>query len=136
MLTLLEKVDLLQKAAIFREIRTESLARVAAVAQEANYAARHSLFRENDSADVMFFLIEGEVTVLRGGLECGKLRPPEVVGVLPLLAGKPEPESAVATQPLRVLRVDQQDFYEVMAEDFEVTRGILRTLVGQAAGGD
>ncbi len=135
MLTLLEKVNLLQKASIFNTVRTESLARVAAVAEEASYGARQLLFRENDAADTMFVLLEGEVALLREGKETRKLGPHQVVGALALLAGRSQPESAMATQPVRALRIDQQDFYDVMAEDFTVTRGILRSLVGLAAGG-
>lgn len=135
MLTLLEKVNLLQKAPIFNTVRTESLARVAAVAEEATYEARQLLFRENDAADTMFLLLEGEVALLHDGNEMRRLGPNQVVGALALLAGRSQPESAMATQPVQALRIDQQDFYDVMAEDFTVTRGILRALVGLAAGG-
>ncbi len=135
MLTLLEKVSLLQKAPIFRGIRTESLARVAAIAEEASYEPRHLLFRENDAADTMYVLLEGEVALMRNGRETSKLGAHQVAGVLPLLAGVIQPESALVTQPIHALRIDQQDFYDVMAEDFSITRGILRALVGLAAGG-
>jgi len=58
-----------------------------------------------------------------------------VVGALSLLAGALQPESAVASQPVRALRIEQQDFYDAMAEDFHLTRGVLRALVGMAVGG-
>lgn len=134
MLTLLEKVSLLQKAAVFQAIRTESLARVAAVAHETSFEPRHTLFRESDNPDTMYFVLEGEVSVLQNGLEKKKLGAHEVAGIMPLLAGEPYPTSAVATQAVRALRIDQQDFYDVLAEDFDVTRGILKALVGLAAG--
>ena len=57
-----------------------------------------------------------------------------MAGLLAFLAADSEPESAVATQPVRALRLDQEDFYEAMAEDFNLTRGILRALVTWAAG--
>lgn len=135
MLTLLEKVSLLQKAQIFRSLRTESLGGVAAIAEEVTYEVRHVLFRENEAADTMFVLLEGEVAVLRNGQETQKLGPNQVAGVLPVLAGGTQPETAVVRQPIRALRIDQQDFYDVMADDFGITRGILRALVGLAVGG-
>ncbi len=134
MLTLLEKVEILQRAPLFQGIRTESLARVGAIAQEISFDPRQTLFRENDSADSMFVVMEGEVSLLRNGVERKKAGPPDVVGALGLLGGTYQPESAVAAQPVRALKLDQQDFYDVMAENFEVTRGILRALVGMAAG--
>ncbi len=136
MLTLLEKVSLLQKAAVFRGIRTESLGRVAAVAHEASFDLRHTLYRESENPDTMYFLLEGEVTEMQNGQEKRKLGPHQVAGIMAVLAGDPYPASAVATQPVRALRIDQQDFYDVMAEDFDVTRGILKALVSLAAGGE
>jgi CRP-like cAMP-binding protein len=134
MLTLLEKVSLLQKASLFQGIRTESLARVAAIAHEISFEPRHTLFRENDNPDTMYFVMEGEVSVLQNGQEKGKLGLHQVAGNMALLSGEPYPSSAVATQAVRALRIDQQDFYDVLAEDFDVTRGILKALVALAAG--
>jgi CRP-like cAMP-binding protein len=135
MLTLLEKVSFLQKALVFQWIPTESLGRVAAVAQEINFEARHTLYRETDNPDTMYVVLEGEAAEIQNGQEKKKLGPNEVTGLLPLLSGEPYPTSAVALKPGRALKIDQQDFYEVLAEDFDVTKGILKALVGMAAGG-
>jgi CRP-like cAMP-binding protein len=136
MLTLLEKVSLLQKSALFQAIPTESLGRVAAVAFETSFELRQTLVREADNPDTMFVLLEGEVAELRNGQEKKKMGPYEVVGIMAVLAGDPYPTSAVATQPVQALRIDQQDFYDVLAEDFDVTRGILKALVSLATGGE
>ena len=83
----------------------------------------------------MFLLLEGQIEVLRSGQEAHKVGTNYVVGALALLADEPEPESAMADQPSRALRIDQQDFYEALGEDFNITRGILRALAHLAAGG-
>ena len=134
MLTVMEKVAILETVEAFRAVPTQSLARVAAIAQEVDYQARQALYNDNEAADSMFVLLEGEVTLLRPGQEGTKLGPRQVAGLLAFLAGDSEPESALATQPVRALRLDQEDFYEAMAEDFNLTRGILRTLVRWASG--
>ncbi len=133
MLTILEKVSFLQNVPLFHHVRTESLTRVASVAQEVNYEERQALYRENEAADCMFVLLEGEVALVRDGQETRKLAPPDVAGALPLLADESQPDSALATRPTRVLQIDQQDFFDAMAEDFHITRGILRALVRPAA---
>lgn len=135
MLTTLEKVDLLQKAPLFQSILTESLARVAAIAQEVSWDTRQFLFLEDDPPEAMFLLLEGQIELLRSGQEAHKVGTNYVVGALALLADEPEPESAMADQPSRALRIDQQDFYEALGEDFNITRGILRALAHLAAGG-
>lgn len=134
MLTVMEKVALLQNVEAFRAVPTQSLARVAAIAQEVDCQAREVLFTDNEAADSMFVLLEGEVVLLRPGHEGKILRPGQVAGLLAFLAGDSQPESAVATQPVRALRLDQEDFYDAMAEDFNLTRGILRALVRCATG--
>ena len=135
MLTLLEKVSLLQKAPPFQAIRTESLARVAAIAHEVSFEPRHTLYRENDNPDTMFVVLEGEVSILQNGQESKKLSSYDVAGIMALLASETYPASAVATGAVRTLRIDQQDFYDVLSEDFGVTRGILKCLVGMVAKG-
>jgi CRP-like cAMP-binding protein len=134
MLTIMEKVDLLQNAAIFYEVRTQSLARVAAIAQEVCFEARQPLFNENEAAVAMYVLLEGEAILTRAGREERRLGKLQLAGGLSLLANVPQMESARADQPIRALRIGQQDFYDAMAEDFNITRGILRALACLAAG--
>jgi CRP-like cAMP-binding protein len=124
MLTTIEKVNLLQKASVFEGVRTESLARVAAIAREVSCEARQLLFRENEAADTMFLILEGRVSLARDGKEPREAGAGELLGALPLLAGESHSQSAV-----RALQIEQQDLYDAMAEDFNITRGVLRALV-------
>jgi|SRR5208337_2276598 len=135
MLTILEKVDYLRKTSMFQYVPTESLARVVAVAHQVDFEARQPLLVEGDPADAMFVLLEGEVTLAGTPNSERTLQSPQVVGALSLLGGALQPESAVASQPVRALRIEQQDFYDAMAEDVRLTRGVLRALVGMVAGG-
>ena len=128
-MTVLEKVNVLQRVPLFQDVRTESLARVAALAQEVNFDARHDLFRENAAADSMFVVIEGLVGLARDGKPGDTAGPGQVVGAHGLLSGGTQTDSASALQPTQTLQIDQQDFFDVMAEDFNITRGILRALL-------
>jgi CRP-like cAMP-binding protein len=134
MLTIMEKVDLLQDAALFCEVRTQSLARIAAIAQEICFETRQLLFSENEAAVAMFVLLEGGVILNRSANQERRLGRLDVAGGLSLLANEPQMESARADQPVRTLRIGQQDLYDAMAEDFNITRGILRALACLAAG--
>jgi CRP-like cAMP-binding protein len=124
----MEKVDLLQSAELFREVRTENLARVAAIAQEETFETRQVLYSENEAADSMFVLLDGEVMLTGAGWEEVRLKGFQVAGALSLFADLPQAETARASQPTRTLRLGQQDLLDVMAEDFQITRGILRAL--------
>src|SRR2546422_3476328 len=108
MLTTIEKVNILQRTPVFQGVRTESLARVAAIAREVSCDARQLLFRENEGADTMFVILEGRVALVRNGQQAQELAAGQVVGALALLAGDSHRESAMATQPVRALQIDQR----------------------------
>ena len=133
MLTVLEKVDLLQHAELFREVRTESLARVASIAQEVGFQPLQPLFNENEAAEAMFVLVEGEVVLIHSGREGNKLGEFEVAGVLAVLAERAHTETARAVRLTQAVRIGQQDFHEAMAEDINIARGILRALVSMVS---
>ena len=135
MLTILEKVDLLRKSALFRDIATSGLARVAAIANELSLAPDQMLYLEDTVADSMFFVLEGEIEQLRSGHKIQTDRQGRVLGALAMLAGGTHAESAHATQPTKVLQLERQDFLDALAEDFSVTRGVLKALADMAAGG-
>jgi CRP-like cAMP-binding protein len=129
MLTIMERVDLLQNAEFFREVRTQSLARIAAIAQEVRFEPRQLLFSENEAADAMFILLEGEVTLTGVGREECKLSKFQMAGALALLAEQAHVETVRASQPALALRIGQGDLFDAMAEDIYITRGIMRALI-------
>ncbi len=131
MTTVLENVDLLRKAAIFQEISTQSLVRVAAITSELRWVPQQVLYQEDSPAESMFLLLEGEVE-LRSAKMAQRRGENQVIGALAALGGGTHTESAVATQATRALRIDMEDFFDAMAEDFNVTRGILKALAGLA----
>ena len=56
-----------------------------------------------------------------------------MLGALAMLAGTSQPDTALATQPARALLIGRQDFYDLMADDFNLTQGLLRMLARKAA---
>jgi CRP-like cAMP-binding protein len=128
MLTILERVDLLQTADFFRDVRTQSLARVAAVMREVSFEARQKLYNESEAPDALFIVLEGEVSLTRTGSAERRLSRPQAAGALAVLANRPHMEAATAAQRVRTLRIGQEALFDAMAEDFNITRGILRAL--------
>jgi ATP:ADP antiporter, AAA family len=134
MLSILEKVDLLRKAVILRDVPTPGLARVAAISNELTFAPNQMLYEENGAADSMFFMLEGEVELTGSDRKTRIEGQGKVLGGLAILAGGIHTEVARATQPTRVLQIDRQDLLDAMAEDFSITRGLLKALACLAAG--
>ena len=135
MLTVLEKVDLLRRAPIFQEIPTPSLVRIAAIANELSWTSRQVVYQEDSPADSIFFLLEGEVQLLRSGRAVQHRGESELIGTLEALSGGTHTESASASQSTRALQIDREDLFDALAEDFNVTRGIVKALAGMVNGG-
>jgi CRP-like cAMP-binding protein len=132
MLTVLERVDLLRKGATFRFIPTQDLARVASAAREVSFDVRQTLYSRNSAPDSMFLLLEGDVELLEGGRQ-RSVGEGQVVGAAALLADEPHSESAVAATHVRAIQIDQQGLFDAMAENFAITRGIVKALIREAA---
>jgi CRP-like cAMP-binding protein len=79
-------------------------------------------------------VLEGEVELIRGGSVLAKIGPHQVPGSLAALSNDRYSESAVVSRPTRALRMDREEFFEAMAEDFRVARGIVKALAGMAGG--
>jgi len=132
MLTVLEKVELLRNAPLFQALPTQSLVRVAAIANELSWAPQQVVYQENSPAESIVFLLEGELELMRGGKAFARRGQHQVLGSLAALASGSHSESAVVSQPTRALRMDREEFFDAMAEDFRVTRGIVKALAGMA----
>jgi hypothetical protein len=134
MLSLLEKVDLLRTSKLFACVPTQSLARVAAIASEVKWDPRQIAYHEHSPAETLYFVMEGEMELLRGGAVVEKIGPQQVPGGLAALSRGNHSETAVVTQATRALRLDREEFFDAMAEDASVAQGIVQALAGIANG--
>ncbi len=129
MLTILEKVDLLHNVEFFCEIRTRSLARIAAISQEVRFEPGQVIFVENEAADALFILLEGEAALSvagKGERKSGRL---QAIGAMAVLAEQPHTETAKAFEPVSALRIGQPDLFDALADDINITKGIMRALI-------
>jgi PPM family protein phosphatase len=134
MLSLLEKVDLLRNTKLFQPLPTQSLVRVAAIAYELNWEPHQMVYHEGSRAESILMVLEGEVELIRAGSVLAKIGPHQVPGALAALSNGRYSESAVVSQPTRALRMDREELFDAMAEDFRVAQGIVRALAGMANG--
>ena len=134
MLTVLEKVELLRNAVLFQSLATQSLVRVAAIANELSWAPQQVVYQENTPAESLIFVLEGELELTRGGKTIARRGLHQVLGGTEALAGARHGESATVTKPTKALRLDREEFFNAMAEDFRVAQGIVKALAGMAAG--
>ncbi len=131
MLTTIEKVLILKTVNIFTEVPDEILAEVASLLDEVELSPGETVFEKGDVANCLYIIVGGTVRVHDGGDTIRYLGARDLFGELALLDAEPRSASITATDDTRLFRLDQDAFYELMADRIEVARGIIRVLCQQ-----
>ena len=128
MLSLIEKVLILKSASLFAATPDDILAEVAALLDEVELPAGATIFQKGDLGHSLYIIVDGEVRVHDGAHTLNHLREREVFGEMALLDAEPRSASITAVLDTRLLRLEQEPFYELLEERSEVARGIIRVL--------
>jgi CRP-like cAMP-binding protein len=130
-MTVVERAVALRKVEAFRAVPIDQLAHVATVAREESLPAGSVLFREGDPPDSLFVMLDGKIRLLRGGRPFGEAVAGEPLGTWSLFIDHPRRATAEVVENTRVLVLDREEFYEVLAEQVEVTRSMVQDLVSR-----
>ena len=128
MLTTVEKVIFLQDIDIFEYTSTEDLAHIAAITEEIEFRAEEVISKEGDIPDSMYMVIEGQVKLTRGGIEVMTAKEKDVFGTWALFDDEPLVATATTLEATRVLRIDKEDFIDLLADYVAITQSILKTM--------
>jgi ATP/ADP translocase len=128
MFSTLEKTILLKSVSLFRDIPAEKLSRVAHIAEETRWPADSSILREGEPGDSLFIVVEGSVRIHKGGHDLATLVKGDCLGEMALLDQAPRSADATAIEDAILLRLGQEDFFDVMSANPEIMQGILRLL--------
>jgi ATP/ADP translocase len=128
MYSTLEKTILLKSVSLFSEIPAEKLSQIAQVAEETQWPAGSVVLREGDAGDALFIVANGSVRVHKGALNLATLKKGDCVGEMAVLDQAPRSADATADEDTTLLKISQEDFYEVLAANPEITERIVRLL--------
>jgi CRP-like cAMP-binding protein len=129
MLLTVEKVMVLKTVDIFAHTPEEILVDIAGLLKEIAVAANATIFEKGERGDSMYIIVEGEVAALDGDRVFTRMGERQVFGEMALLDGEPRTATIRATQATRLLRLDQEPFYELMDDRIEIARGIIHVLL-------
>ena len=129
MLTTLEKVIFLQNVDVFSEVETEKLATVAAIGVEVDAAPGEVVYVEAGPSDSMYLVLSGVVRLHRGEVDVTRARAGEAFGTWALFDDELRVVSATCEQRARLLRIDKEEFIELLADHVDITRGVLKAVV-------
>ena len=129
MLTVVEKVIALQSVDIFSAVSTEQLSHLAQIANDVSYEADAVIFQEADPSDSLYLVLEGRVRLHRQELEVTVASENDVFGTWALFDDEPRVVTATTLEPTTVLRIDKEDFVDLLADHVQITQGVLKALV-------
>jgi len=129
MLTTIEKVIFLQDVDIFEHTLTEDLAHIALITEEVDMRKETTIFDEGDIADSMYMVVEGKVRLTRNGEQVMIAESKDVFGSWALFDDEPRIVTARVIEDCHLLRIDKEDFIDLLADHVGITRSIMKTTV-------
>ncbi len=134
MLTVIEKVIFLQNVDIFSDVPTEDLAYLAAIAEEVTYQADENIYIENEPADALYLVLDGSVRLHRDGEQITIANAKEAFGTWALFDEAPRVVTATPQAETQLLRIDRDDFFDLLADHVQITQGVFKTVVSRMRG--
>ena len=86
------------------------------------------LFREGDSGDRMYVLLEGEIEVFLGDFVLETAEPDMVIGEMALIDDGPRTANAVAKTACRLAQIDRRRFYFLVQQHPHFATHVMKTL--------
>ena len=102
---------------------------MAAITHEIEYPADKVIYQEGDRPDSMYMVISGKVRLSRSGQEVMVAAEQDVFGTWALFDDEPRVATAATLEETRLLRIDQEDFVDLLADYVAITQSILKTMV-------
>ena len=129
-LNIVEKVISLEAVELLSSLTPEQLARIASIAQEVRFPPGKTILEAGKPLDALYVVVEGAVELSRGGAPLTTARENEVLGAWALFEeDDPLPVTARTLEDTRLLRIARDDFYDLLADNSEITSAIFSTLV-------
>lgn len=134
MFTVIEKVVFLQSVDVFSDVPTEQLSYLAAIAEEVTYLDGETIYDLGEVSDSMYLVLDGSVRLHRDGNEITLAGKNEAFGTWALFDEEQRVATATAVGEARLLRIDRDDFLDLLSDHTEITRGVFKNIVGRLRG--
>jgi CRP-like cAMP-binding protein len=129
-LTIIEKVIFLKSVDIFEHATIEQLGRVAGLTKEVHFEPGETIFKEGELGDAFYLLLSGRVFIEKNGNTLREIKEKEAFGTLEVLDFHPRAVTAKAVDQVRALKLNGQEFHDLLSLDMEMVEAVFRMLCG------
>lgn len=125
-----EKVLFLKSIDLFSQIPGEDLSQVALITDEVQFDTGEEIVRQGDNGQTLFLIIAGKVRIHVTGVadDLAVLGERGVFGEMSLLDNEPRSASVTAMTDVVCLKIERDDFNEILAEKSEIAQGVIKVL--------
>ena len=127
---MIERVFILKRTEVFGDLDEDILTSLSQYLDEAHFDPGETIFRRGDVGKTMYIVAHGTVRIHDDGdTTIGMIGEDEVFGERSALTGNLHSASATAETPCKLLKLDEDLLYELMADHPEVSRGLIEVLL-------
>lgn len=127
-LTTIEKVIFLKSVDIFSHATIEELGRVAALTEEVHFEPGETIYREGEPTDAIYLILQGRVAVEANGQLVREIGKKQAFGTVAALDRNPAVHTVKASDSVHALKLNAQDFDDILSLDFELVRAVFHAL--------
>lgn len=122
------RAQLLGACPLFGGVRPEDLAAIGERSIEVDFGPDHVIARQGEIGTGLFVIVEGEVRVVRDGVDLARLGPGDFFGEMSVIDGLPRVAQVVTSAPTRCLALASWEFERTVLDHPTIGLAILRGL--------
>ena len=107
---------------------TKELIYIANCLEEVPLSQDTMIFKDGDVGDSMYFIVKGDVKILKGDVELVTLKKGDYFGEMALLDGEARSADAKTASDSILLKLNSDDFEKIMYSNDKIVKGILGML--------
>jgi CRP/FNR family cyclic AMP-dependent transcriptional regulator len=109
-----EKLELLRRAPLLAGLGRKEIEEVGRLAEEIDVPAGQVLMRQGESGSEFFVVVDGTVSIARGGTTIRTMESGDFFGEIALLAEGPRTATATTDVPAKLLVLGHREFHSLM----------------------
>jgi AAA family ATP:ADP antiporter len=132
----IEMMVFLQGVDLFAHCNADQVLRLAAIAGESAVDKGASIYRSGDPPDALYCVVEGRIRLGDADdPDTGTVIGPKGrFGVLDILSGRPRSGDAVAETEVRLLKIEAEDFFDLLSNNIDIVKALFRTVASSSGG--
>lgn len=127
-LSTLDRAIKLQKVELFSELETELLALIGSIAEQVYVEAGATIVEQGGALDALNVILGGSIQMARDGKALFTVGEGDTIGNWALFDRQPSVVTATAIEPTWLLKIDREEFYDLLADHSEMTRELFYAL--------